>query len=268
MKEFLIGVDSDGTAFDSMNAKHRGAFIPAMIEVWGLQQYAEIVKEICERINLYSKTRGIDRFRGLVLTFEEIEKQGINIADYSSLKEYIDSVQILSNATLESYIKEKTDLFLKNVLKWSKRSDILFSKQVENLPPFTGVKEALEYASCKADIAVVSSASKDGLLKDWKNGDIEKYTYKIMGQENGTKKQQLETAAMDYAPECVLMIGDALGDYAAAESVGALFYPIVPGKEEVSWKIFKEEACDKFFTKSFSKDYQQKLLEEFMAVLT
>ena len=35
--QWLIGVDSDGTAFDSMNIKHLDAFIPAAL---GLLSYA------------------------------------------------------------------------------------------------------------------------------------------------------------------------------------------------------------------------------------
>ncbi len=33
MKPYLIGIDSDGTAFDSMTIKHRHAFIPALLEI-------------------------------------------------------------------------------------------------------------------------------------------------------------------------------------------------------------------------------------------
>ena len=33
MKPYLIGIDSDGTAFDSMTIKHRYAFIPALLEI-------------------------------------------------------------------------------------------------------------------------------------------------------------------------------------------------------------------------------------------
>lgn len=33
-KDFFVGVDSDGTAFDSMTIKHTHAFIPAMVRVF------------------------------------------------------------------------------------------------------------------------------------------------------------------------------------------------------------------------------------------
>jgi superfamily I DNA/RNA helicase len=43
------------------------------------------------------------------------------------------------------------------------------------------------------------------------------------------------------------MIGDAPGDFKAAKSNHALFYPIVPGREEESWQRFYEEALERFF---------------------
>ena len=82
MKKYFIGIDSDGTAFDSMTIKHRKAFIPAMIKVWHLEGYADKVSEICEYINLYSPTRGIDRFSGLKITFDRFKEAGIPVPDY------------------------------------------------------------------------------------------------------------------------------------------------------------------------------------------
>ena len=40
-KDFFVGIDSDGTAFDSMKIKHTFSFIPAAIEVFGLEACGE-----------------------------------------------------------------------------------------------------------------------------------------------------------------------------------------------------------------------------------
>ena len=42
------------------------------------------------------------------------------------------------------------------------------------------------------------------------------------------------------------MVGDALGDMQAAKDTGVLFYPILPGQEEESWKVFSEEILPDF----------------------
>ncbi len=59
------------------------------------------------------------------------------------------------------------------------------------------------------------------------------------------------------------MIGDAPGDFHAAEANGCLFFPINPGEEERSWKRFCAEGVDKFLAGEFAGDYQQALLDEF-----
>jgi len=41
-KDFFIGIDSDGTVFDSMTLKHTFSFIPAAIKVFELEEYKEI----------------------------------------------------------------------------------------------------------------------------------------------------------------------------------------------------------------------------------
>ena len=66
----MVCVDSDGCAMDTMEVKHRKCFGPKMIEVWGLQDIEEKFLEMWNMINLYSKTRGINRFKGLVKIFE------------------------------------------------------------------------------------------------------------------------------------------------------------------------------------------------------
>ena len=63
------------------------------------------------------------------------------------------------------------------------------------------------------------------------------------------------------------MVGDAPGDSKAAEKVGALFYPIMPGREVESWKRLRNEAIEKFLSQTYAGPYQQSLLSEFEACL-
>ena len=75
----------------------------------------------------------------------------------------------------------------------------------------------------------------------------------IAGQEAGTKSEHILFATGGrYAPEKMLKIGDAPGDLKAARDNDALFFPIVPGKEEQSWKRFFEEGSERFFNGTFA----------------
>ena len=266
-KKYFIGIDSDGTAFDSMTIKHKKAFIPEMIKVWNLHEHAAKVAEICEYINLYSSTRGIDRFSGLKVTFDRFEASGIPVPDYRDLDGYL-AVGKLSNATLENYLKTHESAFLTQVLAWSHQADEVFQREVETLPPFPGVKPALRKAFPLADIAVISSASEKSLSADWRKEDLISCTTKVYGQEFGTKKAQLAAAVTGkYAPNCTMMIGDAVGDWRAAQSVGAYFYPMIPGKEQQSWELLTGKYLDIYLSGSFNDDIQQKLLDDFNKVV-
>src|SRR6478752_10826553 len=68
--EFLIGIDSDGCAFDTMELKHKECFIPQIINHYGLQGLSKYAREAAEFVNLYSKSRGINRFPALIESLE------------------------------------------------------------------------------------------------------------------------------------------------------------------------------------------------------
>lgn len=64
-KEWLVCVDSDGCAMDTMDSKHHQAFCPQLIRVYGLEEYAGLITPHWMEVNLYSRTRGVNRFKGL-----------------------------------------------------------------------------------------------------------------------------------------------------------------------------------------------------------
>ncbi len=263
-KKFFIGIDSDGTAFDSMTIKHTDSFIPAMLEVWNLYDVKERAAEIEQKINLYSKTRGVNRFPGQLMTFQRMAEEGLFSEDFSDLEAFVNSGRGFSTKALEEFAQECGSQFMQKVVEWNRRSDELFSKNCEGIMPFKYVRESLEKAIPTANIGVISSATKEGLETDWKSGGIAEFTSVILGKENGTKKEQLKSVADGkYDKDCILMIGDAIGDLEAAKSINALFYPIVAGKEVESWKKFHDEALKMFFECKYSGEYEKKLIDEF-----
>src|SRR2546421_2020711 len=63
---FLVGIDSDGCAFDTMELKHKECFIPAFVHHYHLQGVSKYAREAAEFVNLYSKSRGCNRFHALI----------------------------------------------------------------------------------------------------------------------------------------------------------------------------------------------------------
>ncbi len=72
--DYLICVDSDGCVMDTMNCKHFQCFGPRMVDEWNLNAWREPILQRWNEINLFSMTRGINRFKGLALALTEIDK--------------------------------------------------------------------------------------------------------------------------------------------------------------------------------------------------
>jgi phosphoglycolate phosphatase-like HAD superfamily hydrolase len=268
--DFLIGIDSDGCAFDSMEIKHKECFIPNFIKYMNLQPISKYAREAAEFTNLYSKTRGANRFPAYLLALDLLEKRpeviarGVKLPKLQGLRDWVKRETKLGTKTLGPEAERTNDPDLKQAYAWSKAVDDSVADLVHGVPPFPGVREGLEKMAAKADLIVCSATPNGALQKEWAEHDIDKYVQAICGQEVGSKKESLAACQkFGYEPHKMLMIGDAPGDQAAAQAVGALFYPINPGHEEDSWARFNEEACDRFFAGTFAGEYQEKLIKEF-----
>ena len=82
----IVCIDSDGCAMDTMEVKHRTCFGPQWIKTFGLTEHEAECMELWLSINLYSITRGINRFKGLALALAEVEKRGLG--NIEGLAEY------------------------------------------------------------------------------------------------------------------------------------------------------------------------------------
>ncbi|QJA07763.1 HAD family hydrolase [Romboutsia sp. CE17] len=263
-KDFLVCVDSDGCAMDTMEIKHRKCFAPEMIKTWGLYEKEDYILNLWYDLNLYTRTRGINRFKGLAETFKIISKEGIEIKDLESIINWVETTNELSNNSLKREIEKTNSEGLKMALAWS----LAVNESIENLPqddePFEGVKVGLEGISKLADISVVSSANGEALDSEWNRHDLVKYLKALLGQEAGTKQHCIaELKKKGYDANKILMVGDAPGDLQAAQNNGVFFYPILVNKEGFSWDRLLNEAVPKLIKGEFTKEYQEMLIKEF-----
>ena len=259
-KNFLICVDSDGCAMDTMNIKHKNCFGPKFVDVYGLSAYREQVQNLWEDINLYTKTRGINRFQALALTLRTIREQNICPLshEFHNLEKWTEETTALSNSALEAEFAKTGNPQLRLALEWSYAVNDAITALPDGNYSYNDVKEALEQMSCSADIVVVSSANSEALEREWKTCGLTEHLSALFGQEPGTKTY-LISKLMEiggYDKSRVLMVGDAPGDLSAAEKNQVFYYPILAGKEEQSWKRLIGEAVEKFFSGTFAGEYQ------------
>jgi phosphoglycolate phosphatase-like HAD superfamily hydrolase len=272
---FFVGIDSDGCAFDTMEIKHKECFCPNTVKHWQLQPVSKYAREAAEFVNLYSKWRGINRWPALVMVFDllaerpEVQARGVVPPQVPHIRRFIaDDAFPKSNEGLRDYMAEHADPELDRAWAWTTAVNATIADMVYGIPPFPWVRESLGFLAGRADMIVVSATPLEALTREWKEHDIARYVRVIAGQEMGKKSQHLALAATGrYAPDHILMIGDAPGDLQAARANGALFYPINPGHEEQSWERFYREAVYRFLAEEYAGEYEARLIAEFDSLL-
>ena len=273
-KDFFVGIDSDGCVFPTMELKHKECFIPNFIRFYGLQGVSRAARETWEFVNLYSLDRGANRFPALVKSVElliqrgEFLDSGIASPDMKDIRGFTASTKPQSNAGLKEYLKENDTPSLRNLLAWSEAVNADIDRMVKNVRPFPSALRSIALFSGRADLMVVSGTPTSALEKEWKEHGIDRSVRLICGQEMGSKKEHLGLAAKGKYPDGrILMIGDAPGDHKAALSDGALFFPVNPGAEELSWRTFHDESIPRFLDGSYTEAYEGSLTKTFYDLL-
>ena len=255
--DYLVCVDSDGCVMDTMNCKHFHCFGPCMVTEWGLEQWKDEILERWNVINLFSMTRGINRFKGLAMALGEINEKYTKIVGIEALQHWADTAPALSNDGAAKAAAEAADedarLVLTKALNWSKAVNAAIVELDEALKiPYDGAKEGLAAAHAFADVAMVSSANRDAVEEEWGKFGLLEHTDIVLAQDVGSKAACIkEMLKFGYDPKKVVMVGDAPGDCDAAEKNGVHYYPILVNHEKESW----DEAIAVAFGKLQSGDY-------------
>ena len=266
-KDYLICVDSDGCAMDTMDIKHFRCFGPCMVTEWDLEEWKNPILDRWNEVNLYTMTRGINRFKGLAMALTEINEKYRSIEDLDTLCRWIETSPALSNDALQQAIAANPDsTSLPKALNWS----VAVNKAIQALPeseikPFALAREALAFAHEKADVAIVSSANLGAVLEEWEKHELLPHTDIVLAQNVGSKAFCIaELLKKGYDPDKVLMCGDAPGDLQAAEKNGVFYFPILVRKEKASWEEFMEKGFSHLLNGTYEGAYQNERTTAFL----
>ena len=239
--DYLVCVDSDGCVMDTMNCKHFHCFGPCMVTEWALEEWKDAILARWNEINLFSMTRGINRFKALAMALAEIHTQYKPITGIEALLHWAETAPALSNDGVVKAIEAAegdAKLIFQKALSWSKAVNAAIVALDENLKvPYVGAKEGLTAAHAFANVAMVSSANRDAVEEEWGKFGLLAHTDIVLAQDVGSKAACIqEMLKFGYDPDKVLMIGDAPGDADAAAKTGVHYYPILVNHEKESWE--------------------------------
>jgi phosphoglycolate phosphatase-like HAD superfamily hydrolase len=225
---------------DTMNCKHFHCFGPCMVAEWGLEAWKDEILHRWNEINLFTMTRGINRFKGLAMALKEIDGKYTTIPGVDALVHWAETAPALSNDGVAKAIEAAqgdAKVVLQKALAWSKAVNAAIVELDEELKvPYIGAKEGLAAAHSFADVAMVSSANRDAVEEEWGKFGLLEHTDIVLAQDIGSKAHCIhQMLQFGYEADKVLMIGDAPGDCDAAAKNGVHYYPILVNHEKDSW---------------------------------
>ena len=188
-KDFLVCIDSDGCAMDTMNLKHYRAFGPELVNIFNLRDHAEPILHYWNKVNLFSKKRAINRFKGFFEVCRYIDKHFIPVDGLEAYEHFLNSGGKLSNEGIRQAYQTVGHPIFALAEQWS----INVNKTIAAIPledriPFPYVYESIEAIYAVADIAVVSSANNAAVTAEWEQAGLIKFVDGIFTQENGSKR--------------------------------------------------------------------------------
>ena len=232
---------------------------------------SKYAREAAEFVNLYSKSRGINRFpaldRDARVAAEAARGAGPRRRRSRCPRAWSSGSSAKPSSPTRRWPKRSEatgDPDLKQALAWSKAVNETDRKdRPRRAAVSVSCASAWKSSTAKADLLVVSATPNEALKREWEEHDLAKYVAAICGQEIGTKKESL-AVAKKYPPHHTLMIGDAPGDYKAARANNAL---VLPDQSRRTKKPVGSDCTTKGSTASSPArspaSIKQKLLAEF-----
>ena len=233
-----------------MEIKHKECFIPNFINHYGLQGVSKYAREAAEFVNLYSKSRGINRFPALVEQLDWLRRRsGSEIARRrraaaQGLVDWIERESKLGNPTLEKAIAET------GRRRFEKSVGVVAWPSTNRSPKWS--------AACRRSRTCVSAWNAQGpgrhdrllanALRRTRGGMERARPRPIRCRDlrsGGCQQKGSVGHSQAISAEPTLMIGDAPGDYKAAVANKCLFFPINPGpRKQVGGDCTTKESPD------------------------
>ena len=196
--KFLVGIDSDGCAFDTMELKHKECFIPNIIQQLRAARRQQVrprggrVRQPVFQEPRHQSLSGPDRDARVAAKRPEVQARGIDDPHSRRAGRLDEGETKLANPALAAAVEEDGRSRSEAGLAWSKAVNETIDRMVRGVPPFP-VRARVAWKSCEARPTCWSSRPRPTKRshREWEEHDLDKYVAAICGQEIGTKKEML-----------------------------------------------------------------------------
>lgn len=267
-KRYLVCVDFDGSVMDTMDVKHIHCLGPAFMEVWGMEDRQEEVLSYWNRINLYSDTRGMNRFRAFVMALRE-KGYAWDMDGFAELEQWTKKTDLWTAASLKAFMDPLDSECCRKAYQWSELADQRFATLLETQGRvFYGVAGVLKSLHQVADVAVISSEKREVADSLWTGRKLMEHVDMRLSAEDGTREHCLKMLLeRGYETEDVLVVGSTQEDCLISGEMKTAFYPILAGQEVSSWRELKQTVMEKWVGGRYKADRQEEYRNRFFANL-
>lgn len=259
-REFLLCTDICGSALDTLRSRQEQAYCPALVEVFELEEHAQEARRAWMSVALESRLRGGNRFRLLSQACVRIAQQGAAVPGLDGILHWVESGSELTHGALAARVKRGAGPALARALAWSREVNRRLTAMPKECAPFAAVEGCLAAVRAVADVVAMGTGTPAAVRGEWTRGGLSGYTDAVFAApQDGKAEALIPVFGAGYLPSHMLVVGDTLGDAALAAQAGALFFPILLGREEACWQRLAEEGFPKFLHGSFAGAYEDTL---------
>jgi hypothetical protein len=240
-KQVLVVVESEGSVFDTLRSRHEHAYLPAFAGLFSWGADIRVCSEIWRAVALSSRMRGENPLFVLSSALRLLNSYSPSILRSAVIK-------VLESSTIKGGEKALFSLNEKSnaerlVIDWLAMAEGLM-EDMGNPAHFAIAEDFLKnvkHMAPNANVLVYSTLPEANALNEWEMAGLGDCFLRIAGAERGDLSEYMRVAlAAGFDTMPILMIGSTRYSWLAAQSAGARFFPIMPGREEESWKILAE----------------------------
>lgn len=116
--------------------------------MYGLEEYAGLITPHWMEVNLYSRTRGVNRFKGLAATMRMLAEHGVRVPGADELCTWVEKAPKLSNPALEEAVAAGGGAGLQKALEWSRAVNAAIAAMGDDSRPFPAAERPWRRSMC------------------------------------------------------------------------------------------------------------------------
>jgi hypothetical protein len=262
-EDSLLVISGEGSLFDLGSSLVEGIHLPLFEKHFGVVQPRPILEESLRHLALRTRFRGAGKYRLLSALLDLLSRHPRVLKPDPLWKKtslaidsWLGTAPFSASLSLERIVASRGELgrLLGPVLAWSSALRLCLAC-LPVQPVWKALKTSMELLPRSTEVAVITGLPTKLVSDSWKRAALLRYPARLW-EDRGFQRGPIlaahigQAASLDESEKTlparfgegrVLLVGDAPGDLGLARSLGAVFFPLLRGREEEGWDRLSRE---------------------------